>query len=242
MRVVRQRQAGVLLLAGREFLHRSELHQDSGEGLRQAVVDLLADARALHQHRGLLRLVGQAGKLHGERRLLGERHQQLAALHVGRVAAEAQDEEADVAGAEHQRIDDAAGVAFLAVEGQHARPELLRLLLDVEIHRLGRLGEAIAEGGAVHRYAHGVGWLLDAAVVHVGGDAPLLQAVLGDHHGAGGGLELAGRLEQHVLEEAVQVGLARQALEVAADHRVGFGELRHALLGGALALPSARRR
>ena len=82
MRVSDQRQLRVLLLAGRELLHRAELHQDAGEGLRQAIVDLLPDARALDQHRRLLRLIGEAGELHGERRLLGERHQQLAVLDV----------------------------------------------------------------------------------------------------------------------------------------------------------------
>ena len=51
-------------------------------------MDLLPDARALDQHRRLLRLIGEAGELDGERRLLSERHEQLAALNIGRVAAE----------------------------------------------------------------------------------------------------------------------------------------------------------
>src|SRR5579885_2803229 len=139
----REREARVLLLAGGEFLDRAELHQNAREGLRQPVMDLLADAGALAQNRRLLRLIGEACELHRERRLLRQRDQQLAALHVAGAAAEAQDQEADVAGAEYEWIDHRADVALLPVEGEHARPELLRLLLDIEIHGLGRLAEAV---------------------------------------------------------------------------------------------------
>ena len=61
---------------------------------------------------------------------------------------------------------------------------------------------------------------------------------LRDDHRAGCRIELTGRLQQHVAQEAVQVRLARQTLEVAADDGVGLRQFRHALLRGALALPS----
>src|SRR6516165_4221752 len=61
----RDRQLRAALAAGGEFLHRTELQQDAGEGLGEAVVDLLADAGALHEHRGVLGGVSEAGELHG---------------------------------------------------------------------------------------------------------------------------------------------------------------------------------
>ena len=76
------RSSEFFFLHGGEFLRRAELHQNSGEGLREAVVDLLADARALDEHRRLLRRIGEARELHGERRLLRERDEQLAVLDV----------------------------------------------------------------------------------------------------------------------------------------------------------------
>ena len=166
------------LPAGGEFLHRTELQQDAGEGLRQAVVDLLADARALHEHRGLLGGIRQARQLHGERRLLHQRHQQAAVQDFFRRAREGQCKEADAACPEHQRVDHRALGVLAAVEGQHARPDLARLAADVEINRLTQIAEAGGEHRACHRHAGGVGRLRHLAVAHVRDDAPLLQRIL----------------------------------------------------------------
>ncbi len=122
-----ERELRVALLAGGELLDRAQLHEDAGEGLREAVVDFLADAGALHEHRGFLGRVREPRQLHRKRRLLRERYQELAALHLRGVAAEGQDKEADAAGAEHQRVDHRADTALVAVEVEHARPDLLVL-------------------------------------------------------------------------------------------------------------------
>ena len=104
---------------------------------------------------------------------------------------------------------------------------------------MGSVGcvKLVAEGGAVDRHADRVGRLLDAAIPDVRRDPPLLQAVLRNDHRARCRIELPCRFQQHVAEEAVQVRLARQALEVAADDGVCFRQLRDALLRRALALP-----
>ena len=199
-------------------------------------MNLLADARAFHEHGGLLGRVGKPRQLHGERRLLRERHQQLALLHVLGVALKGQHQKADAARAEHQRIDHGADRALTAMKGEHARPDLRLLAGDLEIHGLAQLREPRGERRAVHRHAGGEGRLPELPVAYVRDDAPLLQRVLQHDHRTGDRVELARRLEQHVAHEAVQVGLAGETLEVGADHGVGRGEPGDSFLRGTLAL------
>ena len=59
---------------------RAELHEDAGERLRETVVNLLADAIALDEHRRRLARMRETRELDGERRLLAERHEQLRGL------------------------------------------------------------------------------------------------------------------------------------------------------------------
>ena len=56
----------------------TELHEDAGERLRETVVNFLPDAIALDEHRRRLARMRKPRELDGERRLLPERHEQLA--------------------------------------------------------------------------------------------------------------------------------------------------------------------
>ena len=121
------------------------------------------------------------------------------------------------------------------MERQHARPHVARLLCDVEVDRLAQLAEAAGKDGARDGHAGGVRRLRHVAVAHVRHDAPLLHRVLKNDHHTGDRIELTARFEQHVAHEAVQVGFAGEALEVAANHGVRLGEFGDALLGRVLA-------
>jgi len=122
------------------------------------------------------------------------------------------------------------------VKRPQAGPDLLLLGGVVHVVRLAQMPEPLGEDRARDGDLDGVGGLGQLSVAHVGDDAPLLQRVLEHDHHSGDGVELPRCLEQHVAHEAVQVGLTRETLEVAANHRVGLGELGKALLGGMLAL------
>ena len=153
---MRERVIGELraaLAAGGELLHRAELQQDAGEGLRQAVVDLLADAGALHEHRGFLGRVGEPGELHGERRLLRERHQQLAARHLLGVAAEAQTRKPTLRAPNTSGIDHDADGALAPVKASSPGQISVCLVGDVDIERLAQIRVARGERRAGDRHA-----------------------------------------------------------------------------------------
>jgi hypothetical protein len=133
------------LATGREFLHRTELQQDAGESLGEAVMDLLADARALHEHRGFLGRVGQPRELHGKCRLLRQRYQQLAARHLLGLAAEGHGKKSNAAAAEHERVEHGTGNAVGAVELEQAGPCPRFHTGDVHIQRLAQIGVARSE-------------------------------------------------------------------------------------------------
>ena len=175
----------VLALAGRKFLGSAQLHQDAGERLCKAVVDFLADTRPFHQHGGLFRRIGKPCELHGERGLLRQRDEQLAAADVGRVAPEAQNEEPDVARAEHEGIDDHADGALLTVKREDPGPQLSILpefRLHVDVYGLVTLRECVGEGRAGERHTRRERRWFELAVLSVGDYTPLLHRVLGDNH------------------------------------------------------------
>src|SRR6185437_15247892 len=128
-------QLGVLALARWELFGRAKLHQDSGEGLRQAVMYFLADARALDQNGGFLGGVREPCELNGESCLLSKSYEQLTALHVLGVPAETQNEETNITAAKYKWIDDYAGVALAAVERERAGPDVRRVLVKTEVLR-----------------------------------------------------------------------------------------------------------
>ncbi len=119
---------------------------------------------------------------------------------------------------------------------QHARPDIGGALLDVDVERLELAAEYMRERRALERHARDEGRLRQFAVAHMGEDAPLLQRMLCDDDRAGGGVELARRLEEDVPHEASKVWLAREALEVAADDCIGLGQLSHTFFSGSLPL------
>src|SRR5262249_19133245 len=199
-------------------------------------MNLLSYTGTLDEHRGFLRRVRQACQLHGKRRLLCERHQQLAVLNFRSLATEGQYEESNIAGAKDQRIDQHAAEAFPPMILERTRPDLPVAELGVQVGWLGASAEDFRERGAGERNAGRKWRCRELAFTNVREDPPLLQRVLGNDHRSGGGIELARRLEQHVAHEAVEIGLTGQPLEVAADNGIRLGKLGDLLLGSALTL------
>ena len=98
-----------------QLFGRAELHENSGERLRETVVNFLPDAIALDEHRRRLAGVRETRELDGERRLLSKRDEQLLRLRADRLAmAERQGDTAHRAIAEHQRDDIHAHQALFA--------------------------------------------------------------------------------------------------------------------------------
>ncbi len=126
---------GILLLAGRKFLRRAQLHQDAGEGLGKSVVDFLANTRAFLENGRFLGRVRKTCQLNCQRRLLRKCDEQLAVLHLGRCPFEAQHEEADSARREYQRVDHNRCITFAPVKCENARPDVMTALLDVDVER-----------------------------------------------------------------------------------------------------------
>src|SRR6185437_1181480 len=128
------------------LLSRTELHQDPREGLSETVVDLLPDAVAFHEHRSRLCGAREARQLDGERGLLSERDEELAALDVDRLVAREREPYApDRAPTEDERQHEQARVTVPAQIVDRLGPEHLRVVLDVDLKRAARLLEKSAQ-------------------------------------------------------------------------------------------------
>ena len=67
------------------FFGGAELHEDAGETLREAVVDFLADAVALGEHRGVLGGHAELLQADAQRDLVRDRERELGALGAQRL-------------------------------------------------------------------------------------------------------------------------------------------------------------
>src|SRR4029079_12130071 len=160
------------------FLGGAELHEDAREALREAVVDLLADAVALGEHGGFLRRDAELLHADGERGLVREREHDLHAL--GRQwlgLPEHEREEPDVALAEDEWHQIGGAMPALLVPARGFGPQRTIELLDLEEHRTVALLEQVREARVAARHDGGEGRLADLAVFDVQKDAPLLLLV-----------------------------------------------------------------
>ena len=87
------------------FFGGAELHEDAGESLREAVVDFLADAIALGEHRGILGGHAELLEADAQRDLVRDRQRELGALRAQRLVL-------------HERQADAAHGLFADHHGQ----------------------------------------------------------------------------------------------------------------------------
>ncbi len=145
-------------------------------------MNLLSDARAFHQNRGLFGGVGQAGQFDGERCLLGQSDQQFAVLHIGRRAPEAEDEKPYVARGKHQRIDHDADIALAPMKREHPGPNLPIILLDIDVQRLELPPEHFSERRTGERHAGSERRLFKLVVTNVSENPPFLHGMFGHDH------------------------------------------------------------
>jgi hypothetical protein len=132
----RQRRIARTLVHG--FFRRAELHEDAGEALRQAVVDLLADAIALGQHRGILGCHAELLETDAQRHLVRDGQRQFGAFGAERLALAEHEADAALARAvaEGQRQQVGALVALAGMPVGDARPQQLVERLERIEHRL----------------------------------------------------------------------------------------------------------
>src|SRR6185436_6258754 len=170
---------------------------------------------------------------------LSERDEQLLRLRADRLAmAERQGDTAHRAITKHQRDDIHPHEAFFELGGQRARPDTIGVgrYIEIEIGGFASGAEAGVEPGLVTRNGDGEVGLADLAVLHVRDHAPGFIRVFQQDDAAARRVHLTRGLEQQTAHEALEVWRAGETLEVAANRRVGFRQLRDAFFSSALAL------
>ena len=230
----RQRRVARAVVHG--FFRGAELHEDAGEALREAVVDFLAHAVALGEHRRGLRGHAEFLDADRQRRLVRERHRELGALGGQRfVLAEHEADEAHAVLAEHQRQQVRALVSFARVPLGDAGPREPVERLEWIEDGFAELLEDIADAGLFFRRRALEGRLGDAAVLDEHEDLPaIVRGVEADGVGRGG-VELAGRVDQRARDEIARVGFAREAQQIRTQRAVRAMQLRDAFFGRELA-------
>src|SRR5262249_6717397 len=153
------------------------LHENSGECLRQTVMNLLSDARPLDEDGGFLRGVSQPSQLNSQRRLLREGDQQLTVLNFRCFATEGENEESNVASTKHQRVNQYAGIPFTTMEGQCTGPDLPVATLNVHVARLGAPSKYFGERRSGERHARRKRSVGELTITYVSQHAPFLQRI-----------------------------------------------------------------